>query len=180
MTLSGRAKAGLAVATLVGIAAYLTVVDYGINAGRIHHGVDVRGIYVGGLTREEATDVLETQGERFAELPIILTREGFSCNFIPSELGWDPRPFETAVAAYRVGRGESWWAALGARVKAWVAGATVPWNDRIDRAPMKALLDRCEREATALGYELRRHRLRQLIRDAITAPRSPVTIPVEG
>lgn len=180
MTLSGSAKAGFAVATLVGIAAYLTVVDYGINAGRIHHGVDVRGIDVGGLTREEATDLLEAQGERFAESPIILTREGFSCNFIPSELGWDPRPFETAVAAYRVGRGESWWGALGARVKAWVAGATVPWNDRVDGAPMKALLDRCEREATALGYELRRYRLRKLIRDAITAPRSPVTIPVEG
>jgi hypothetical protein len=180
VTLSGRAKVGLAIATLVGIAAYLTIVDYGINAGRIHHGVDVRGIDVGGMTKEEATAVLDAEGERFAGAPVILTREGFSCNFVPHELGWDPRPFETAVAAYRIGRGESWWAALGARAKAWVAGSTVPWNDRIDPDAVGELLDRCEREATALGYNLRRHRLRGLIRDAITAPRSPVTIPVEG
>lgn len=180
MTLSLRAKIGLAIVTVIGIAAYLTVVDYGINAGRIHQGVDVSGFDVGGLTREEATELLEETGEGFADSPIILTREGFSCNFVPSELGWDARPFETAVAAYRVGRGESWWAALGARVKAWVAGATVSWNDEVDPGAMKELLDRCEREATGLGYELRRHRLRKLIRAAITGPRFPITIPVEG
>lgn len=180
MTLSARSKFGLAVATLIGIAAYLIIVDYGINAGRIHHGVNVRGIDVGGLTKEEAAELLEERGEAFAVSPIVLTQEGFSCNFVPSELEWDARPFETAVAAYRVGRGESWFAALGARAKAWVTGATIPWNDRVDGHEMRVLLDRCEREATALGYEMRRYRLRQLIRAAITSPRSPVTIPVGG
>ena len=180
MTLSLRARIGLATVTVIGIAAYLTVVDYGINAGRIHHGVDVGGIDVGGLTKEEATELLEETGEGFADSPIILTREGFSCNFVPSELSWDARPFETAVAAYRVGRGESWWAALSVRAKAWVAGATVPWNDEVDPGAMKELLDRCESEATGLGYELRRHRLRKLIRAAITGQRFPINIPVEG
>ena len=180
MQLSARSKLGFGLATLLGLIAYLVVLDYGINAGRIHHGVNVRGIDVGGLTKEEATELLAERGEAFAESPIILTREGFSCNFIPSELGWDARPFETAVAAYRVGRGESWFAALGARAKAWFAGATVPWNDRVDAHEMRILLDRCEREASALGYEMRRYRLRKLIREAITSPRSPVTIPVEG
>lgn len=179
MTLSSRAKIGFALATLIGLTAYLVIVDYGLSAGRIHRGVNVRGIDLGGLTKDEAADILEVQGEKLAERPVILTREGMSCNFIPTELGWDPRPNDTAVAAYRVGRGVSWFSALGSRIKAWVAGATVDWNDEIDPSAVSHLIDECEVQARALGYELRRYRLRQKIREAITMwPRQPVTIPI--
>lgn len=179
MNLSARAKVLLAIATLVGISAYLVVLDMGLNAGRIHHGVDVRGIDVGGLTRDEAAAVLEEEGERLAVSPVILTREGMSCNFEPVELGWDPRPNDTAVAAYRVGRGVDWLAALGSRVKAWVAGATVDWNDRLDSAKVSELIDYCEEQGEGLGYEVRRYKLRIRIREAIkTWPRGPVNIPI--
>ena len=179
MTLSLRAKVLLALATLVGIVLYLVVLDLGLNAGRIHHGVHVRYIDLGGLTRDEAADVLEEEGRRLAEAPVILTREGMSCNFAPAELGWEPRPSETAVAAYRVGRGVDWLAALGNRIKAWAAGATIDWNDRLDRDAVAELLDYCEEQGEALGYDVRRYRLRLRIREAIkTWPRGPVTIPV--
>lgn len=181
MTLTNRAKFGIALMTLLGVCAYLIVVDYGINAGRIHHGVDVRGVNVGGLTWEEAVETLGPHGAELQETPVILTREGFSCNFIPSELGWDPRPEETSTSAYRVGRGVSWLSALGTRVKAWFAGVTIPWTDKIDPAAVGRLIDRCETEGSALGYEIRRWKLRQRIRDAIVMwPRSPVNIPIEA
>lgn len=179
MTLSGRAKVLLALATLVGIAAYLVVVDLGIFAGRIHHGVHVRYLNVGGLTKDEATEVLEEEAERLATTPVILTQQGMSCSFEPTELGWDPRPPETATAAYRVGRGADWLVALGNRIKAWAGGATIDWNDRFDRSAVSDLLDRCEEQADGLGYDLRRFKLRARIREAIkTWPRTPVTIPV--
>lgn len=179
MSLSRRAKIGFALATLLGLVAYLVVVDYGLNAGRIHRGVNVRGIDVGGLTRFEAEDILEAEGEKLAERPVILTREGMSCNFLPTELGWDPRPSATAAAAYRVGRGVSWPAAIGNRIKAWVAGARIDWNDVLDRNAVSALLDECEVQAEGLGYEIRRMKLRELIREAIKQwPRLPVTIPI--
>lgn len=181
MTFSARAKVLLAVAILIGIAAYLVVLDFGINAGRVHHGVFVRYVDVGGLTKDEAEEVLEAEAERLSTAPVILTQQGMSCNFEPVELGWDPRPEETAVAAYRVGRGVDWLVALGNRIKAWTAGATVDWNDRFDRAAVSELLDFCEEQAEGLGYDLRRYRLRERIREAIkTWPRTPVTIPIAG
>ena len=181
MTLSLRAKVGIALVGLVATAAFLVVVDYGVNAGRIHHGVTVRGIEVGGMTVQEAASLLSTENAELEDSPVILTREGFSCNFIPSELGWDGRPYDTAIAAYRVGRGRSWFGALGARVKAWWSGATIDWNDELDRHAVSDLIDECEIQAEALGYELRRWRLRHRIHDAIKLwPRAPVNIPVEG
>ena len=179
MTLSLRAKILLALAALAGIVLYLVVLDLGLNAGRIHHGVHVRYLDVGGLTKDQAADVLEEESRRLSEAPVILTREGMSCNFAPTELGWDPRPSDTAVAAYRVGRGVDWLSALGNRIKAWVAGATIDWNDRLDRDAVSELLDYCEEQGEALGYDVRRYRLRVRIREAIkTWPRGPVNIPI--
>lgn len=179
MSIGKGAKVFIALAIVVGISAYLVVLDLGLNAGRIHHGVNVRGIDLGGLTKDEAAAVLEEEGDRLSVAPVILTREGMSCHFAPEELGWDPRPNDTAVAAYRVGRGVDWLAALGNRIKAWVAGATIDWNDRLDRDAVSELLDYCEVQAEALGYELRRYKLRIRIREAIKMwPRGPVNIPV--
>jgi hypothetical protein len=179
VTLSGRAKVGLAIASLVGIAIYLVVFDYGINAGRIHHGVHVRDIDVGGLTPDEATHLLATVAEDLLQRPVIFTREGFDCNFEPTETGWNPRPNDTAISAYRVGRGTSWVAALGTRIKAWVTGATIDWNDTIDKRAVTDLIDRCEERAAGLGYEIRRWLLRKRIHEAIkTWPRQPFNVPV--
>jgi hypothetical protein len=181
MNISARAKIGLGLATLLGVVVYLVIVDYGINAGRIHRGVDVRGVDVGGLTTTEAADLLTERGTELEETPVIFTKEGLSCNFMPNELGWEARPFDTAVAAYRIGRGRSWLGALGTRVKAWVAGVTVDWLDEPDPEAVTRLIDLCERNARGVGYELKRYRLRQKIREAIRMwPRQPVNIPVES
>ena len=182
VTLSARAKTGLALAILVGIAAYLVIIDYGINAGRIHHGVDVQGVEVGGLTKEEAYSVLADRGFALEDQVVLVTIENTDCHFVPQDdLGWDSRPFETATAAYRIGRGESWIAALGARAKAWFAGVTVPWLDEPDPEKMSDFLDFCEERAEAVGYDVMRSRLREKLRTAITTwPRVPVTIPVRS
>lgn len=176
-----RAKIGLAIVSIVGLLIYLVILDYGVNAGRIHYGVKVADIDVGGLTQEEAREVLEEREEQLGDQPVLVTREGLTCHFEPNEIGWEGRPFVTSVAAYRIGRGESRIAALGARAKAWFSGAAVDWADRVDGTALSRLLDLCERNARGVGYEIRRYRLRQRMRAAITQwPRLPVTIPVEG
>ena len=181
MTLSARAKVGLAIVTLIGLLVYIVIVDYGINAGRIHHGVTVRGIDVGGLTKEEAFEVLTDYSVQLETEPVLVTREGVDCHFAPTELGWDAHPIETAIAAYRIVRGKSLIAALGARARAWSTGVTVDWLDDLNPVAFARLLDRCERISNALGYEVRRYRLRQKIREAIvTWPRRPVNIPIQS
>ncbi|MGH3119273.1 MAG: hypothetical protein ACRDQ2_19595 [Gaiellales bacterium] len=179
MTLSLRAKITLAVLIVVGIAVFLLIVDLGVNAGRIHHGVHVTDMDLGGLTREEAVERLFDRGLELQEAPVIVTRENVSCHFVPTELGWEAKPFETAVAAYRIGRGELPLKALGVRIRAWFSGVTIDWADEFNAAAVSRLLDRCEFHAEAVGYEVRRYRLRQKLARAITTwPRRPVNIPI--
>lgn len=179
--MSRRAKILLALLTLTGVAVYLVVVDYGVNAGRIHRGVSVHDVDLGGRTKEEAFAILSRYGADLESAPVILTREGVSCNFIPTELGWQARPFETAIAAYRVGRGEALPAAMATRVKAWFEGVTVDWTGGPNPAAVSRLLDRCERDAAAVGHDVRRYRLRKKIRRAIvTWPRRPFNIPIRS
>ncbi len=181
MALSLRAKIGLAIVSIVALLVYLVILDYGINAGRIHYGVKVADIDVGGLTQEEARELLQQREEQLRDQPVLVTREGLTCHFEPDEIDWRGRPFVTSVAAYRIGRGDSRIAALRARAKAWLSGARVNWADRVDGAALSRILDLCERNARGVGYEIRRYRLRQRMRAAITQwPREPVTIPIEG
>lgn len=179
MTLSLRAKISLAILVVVGVAAYLLVLDIGINSGRIHYGVRINEIDVGGLTKEEAFRLLTDRGLRLESAPVIFTRENLSCNFVPTELGWEAKPFETAIAAYRIGRGESTLRALGTRIRAWFGGVKVDWTDELNSEAVTRVIDRCELNAEAVGYDLRRYALRKKIARVITTwPRRPFGIPI--
>ena len=181
MALSPTAKVVLAVATLLALVVYLVILDYGVNAGRIHYGVQVAGIDLGGMTQEEAFEVLSEREEQLEKQPVLVTREGLTCHFEPTEIGWRGRPFVTSVAAYRIGRGESRIQALGVRIKAWLTGTTLDWADQVSGPALSKILDLCERNAEGLGLDIRRYLLRQRMRDAITQwPRQPVQIPVES
>ena len=81
---------GLLVATgVVILVAYVAVVELGINAGRIHFGVTVRGMDVGGLTVEEAVQRLEGRAALLDSKPIVFGSEGLGrVSVFPSELRW--------------------------------------------------------------------------------------------
>jgi hypothetical protein len=159
--------------------AYLLLLEFAINAGRVHHGVSVEGFDVGGLNRTEAEEALDTRGEEMKVSPMIFTTEGFDCRFTPAQVGWGPQEFETTNAAMSVGRGGSWTEALGDRLRAWTDGVQVKWSDSPDAAKVGRELNRCEEQAAGLGLEIDRARLRYEIRRAIvTWPRIPVPIPL--
>ena len=184
MSMSTATKTVFALVGLLGLVAYLIVVDLGISAGRVHHGVWIAenaDLDLGGLTREEATTVLEERELELERAPVFFTREGFECEFLPPELGWDGRPFETAVAAFRIGRGDSPLRAIGTRVRAWRGGVHVDWADDLDSSAVTRFIDDCEIQAEALGYDLRRYRFRKKIARAITTwPRTAFNIPVRS
>lgn len=175
MQLSMISRVVLTAVVMVGIAAYAIVVDLGMNAGRIHTGVFVRGFDVGGLTEAEATAALEKQGELLQESPIVLSTEGFDCRFIPTELGWGPQPFDTARLAMQVGRSGGWTNALSERWRAWTSRVDVPWAGTPDAGKVGRFLNQCEELARGVGVTIDRGRTRFLIRRTIeTWPRSQV------
>lgn len=179
MNLSLRSKILLAVLALIGLFVYLVVMDMGINAGRIHYGVNIDGLQVGGQTLEEAEATIRERGRELRDTPVVLTTEGFDCSFLPTDLGWRVLPKTTADMARRVGFDDAPFGALKDRLVAWFSGVTVDWPGRTHHEDVNALLAECERQADALGLTLERFKLRKKINRAIvTWPRKNFSIPI--
>lgn len=181
MKLSPAAKTVLALSVLAGLTVFLIVLDFGVYAGRIHHGVRVQESELGYLTEEEASEVLDERSEQLLGAPVQFVTEGTECEFYGWEAGWTPYPRETAREAFEVGREGAFLTALRQRVSAWFGGAKVKWQGRKSVRQAVELVDACEERVAALGLELRRYKLRRKIWRAIqTYPRRPFRIPVRA
>lgn len=181
MRLTPGVKATVAVLLVIGATGYGLLLEFAINAGRIHRGVDVEGFDVGGLNYPEAVEELTARGEELKSAPMIFTTEGFDCRFTPEDVGWGPQPSDTADAALDVGRTGGIGDALGQRWDAWTDGVTVEWAGSPDPARVGRELNRCEETAAGLALTIDRAKLRYKIKRAIvTWPRRPFRIPLEG
>ena len=161
-----RTKIGLALAVALAIFAYLILVDVGISAGKIHHGVSVSGVDVGGLTEAEALDRLEKKSDEIAVAPILLLAPGYNIGVKPDQLNWDGAPRLTARAALRVGRDDVPFGAVADRISAWLWGVQLEFVGRPER---KTFLQWVKKQGDALecyGFKLDRFKLRRLIIDA--------------
>ena len=159
---------------------YLVLIDLGINAGRVHRGVRVDGIEIGGLTLREAAALLVDAGEDLEGQEIIPTAEGFDCRFTPGDAGWDPQPVVTAQMAMRVGRTDAPIGALADRARAYLDGIEIDWAGQPKRRKVDGLLDKCEQQATALGVVIKRYALRGEIRRALgSTTRRTFSIPLK-
>ena len=176
-----RHRALVAFVAAVGVAAYLIVVELGISAGRIHHGVRVGDVDVGGLTESEAVDRLREVGAKMRSEPVVFSAEGLIFAFIPREFGWLPLERVAARRASDVGRAGGLHVAAADRVRAWMSGVTIRWPDRLNNRRVGTRLRALERQAEALGYDLDRPEMRRRIKRAIWSwPREPFyDIPVE-
>lgn len=180
VNLSGRAKVLVTIFLIVAFAVWVVLLDFGINAGRIHYGVHVRGTTVGGMTLEEAQATLQERGEELRFEPVVFSAEGMECSFIPDEVGWGPKPKGTAEIARDVGFTGGWISALGDRLRAYFDGVRVEWAGEPKFWKVTPLIDECEKQAEALNLELDRYKLRLRMRRAIvTWPRRIFEIPVE-
>lgn len=179
MRFTPSVKIVLVVVLIAALAAYALLVEFAVNAGRVHRGVDVQGLDIGGLNHSEAQRLLAERGEQMKVSPMIFTTEGFDCRFTPEDVGWGPQAFDTAAAAMEIGRTGGLLGALGERFRAWTQGVTIDWAGAPRPALVGRELNRCERLAGRLGVEIDRPRLRHRIKRAIvTWPREIFTIPV--
>jgi hypothetical protein len=181
MEIGTRSKFVLVVGLVVAVAAYVVIVDLGINAGRIHRGVDVSGFNVGGLTPGEAEDALRVRADQLKYALIDFSRDDVVCRFTPLEVGWDPRPDDTVGQAQEIGRDDNLWRSLTERARAWIFGTKVHWRASIDQQKLNRTLNLCERRALAGNLELDREKMRRKIKRAIVKwPRRPYRVPIES
>jgi hypothetical protein len=174
------ARFGLIGLAFACVLVYVLIVDFGISAGRIHHGVSVAGVKVGGLTEEEAGQVLERRVRRLGSEPVTFFGPGMWERVTPANVGWRPRPARSAAAAVRVGRADAPLGALSDRWRAWFGGVALRWAGSTSSRRMRLYVDRIERRVNTLGYELDRPKLRRKIKRGINAwPRHPLRIPMQ-
>ena len=178
--LSLAARTLLGLAALAGLAIFLLIVDLGVNAGRIHYGVSVAGFDIGGMTGQEALTALRERKALLRHEEICFRGPRFRSCTVPARLGWAPDPSITRDEAMRVGRDDAPFGALGARLRAWVAGVNVPWSSGPRAHKVDRLLDDWERELASNGHRINRGRLRfRITRAILTFPRRPFRIPLE-
>lgn len=163
--LATRSAKAVGTALLVlGFFFYLVLIDFGVNAGRVHYGVRVDGFDVGGRTFTEAVALLAERGESVRDERLEYRAGSFTCGFTPHEIGWGPQPHDTAEAAMGVGRPFSSIGSLGERVDAWLGGYEVEWADDADPTRIEGVVERCRDKARAAGHPLNEEMLRALFR----------------
>lgn len=135
--------ARIGVFSVVGIVAVIVIgaaADAIASAGRIHPGVYVGAVAVGGQTIEEANvAIAEYVGERTAA-PITVTAGGTTWEVTADSLQASVDATALASAAYGVGRGDVGPAFAG-RVRALFGGVTVPMSLSCDETALEALVD---------------------------------------
>jgi hypothetical protein len=139
---------------VLGLLAYLAIVELGVNAGLVHRGVLVGHIDVGGLSQAEAAAEIGRVGEEMREAPIPLSIEGVATRFVyPTDLGWKPRAAQKAEDAMRVGRDGGVLAAASDRVSAWFGDHRIAWDEPRLR-PLRREIRSVMRAARTAGVEV--------------------------
>ncbi len=181
MNLSLAAKGMLALAALTALIVFAVIVDLGVSAGRIHHGVSVADIDVGGMTLSEAYEVLARARDERREEPMVFSLEGVTLTITPAMVDWRPQPYDSAQRALAVGRSGGPVGALRARARAWTSGVRVGWAGGVnDRRVARLAQDWAETVEQMVGADVDDERLRVLIeRAASTWPPRVYAIPLE-
>jgi hypothetical protein len=152
--ISPLARIVLVSAGVVGLLAYLAIVELGVNAGLVHRGVKVGHIDVGGLSQAEAAEKIAEVGEEIRATPIRLAIEGVATIFVyPRDLGWKPRAVHKAEAAMAIGREGGLPAAASDRVSAWFGDHRIAWDEPRPR-PLRRGIRSVVRAARTAGVEV--------------------------
>jgi hypothetical protein len=180
--LSPLAKAGIAVGGVIAFALFLVVVDLGVNAGRIHYGVSVSDIDLGGMTRREAITELEEHVDELEDERVIrLTAVGLNVGVQPSRLGWSFNPRTTVRAAYDVGRDDAPFGALSDRIASWLWGTKVDLRGRLVEPTLQGQIDEWDERLSGLGTPVDREALEALLKKALAeGDAGPYEFPLES
>ena len=161
----------LGAGVLLALMLVAVVADLAVWAGRIHPGVRVSGVDVGGLSPADASAKLGKElAPRYKE-PVTVRFQDQSWPVDPAAVGAEPATAASVGTALAWGRGGSWVGDAVARLGAYLVPADVAASSTVDPAKFAAQMD-----AIAAG-------VRQPTYDALVAPASSdfaVTPPKAG
>ncbi len=116
----------IAAGVVLGVLALLVAIEIGLSAGRVHPGVTVSGVPVGGMTPKAASLTLQMELPKVAaKAPVRVTFGERSREVTSGELGITFDADKHVAEAMKVGRSGGPFPALGSRIRCWVKGVDV-------------------------------------------------------
>jgi vancomycin resistance protein YoaR len=134
------------VGSLVAIIVLALVIESGVHYNKVHTGISVSGIDLGGLTEDEAAAALERQAGVARTNSITLTGDGKSWDVMPDDMGAKIDVAGAVSAAMNLTRESNFVVDLGRRWKLYFSGTDLPLGGTIDSAKMDSLLTEIARE----------------------------------
>jgi vancomycin resistance protein YoaR len=133
-------------AGLLALVLVVVLADLAIAAGRIHPGVRVDDVKVGGLGRDSAAQHVAEVLEPRLEETVTVVYEDVEWSIEATTVGASIAPQEYAQDAYEVGRRGSLWRRVRERSASWFGGIAVQANVSGEPTATEALLDRFDSE----------------------------------
>lgn len=132
----------IASASAAALLVLLLLVEVATGFGKVHPGVTVAGIDIGGKRPAEARAVLESKLPQKASEPITVTHAEQNWTYPPEEIGLEFDYAASVREAMSVGRSGNLFSAVGGRFSAWFGGVEVPAYPQADEELLaKALND---------------------------------------
>lgn len=130
-----------ALAGAAALVVVLVLAEIGLSAGRVHPGVTVSGIEVGGKTPREVRALLERELPKKASEPVTVTYKDKTWTYAPAEIGLSFDHAASVSQAMAVGRAGGALDALGQRAGAWLRGVDIAAHPVADDALLGKALD---------------------------------------
>jgi vancomycin resistance protein YoaR len=139
--LPGGARAAIvAAAVIVALLIVVVGVEVGFAVGRVHPGVRVAGVAVGGMTEQAAIAAIDAGIEPLLAEPVVVIAGDQEWTLAAGQVGASVDASSLASQAYSIGREVGFFSALGARLGAWVGRENVALAVDADEALMSAFL----------------------------------------
>lgn len=150
-----RWRMRITVALVVVLSLAIVVVSYDLvaNAGRIHRGVSVGGVAVGGKRQAEAAKVLDRGLSERASEPVVLSALGKSASVTATQVAASYDTTSLVQAAYSYGRTGHFLKDVGDRIRAAIVSASLPASPTADEERLTAVVGAFAREVDAAAKD---------------------------
>lgn len=136
----------IAVGSIVAIVVLAIVIDAALYYNKVHAGVSVSGVSLGGFTPEEATAELDTMVDKAQQSGIVLTNGDKTWMIMPTDVGTEMDVDGAVTAAMDVSREGNVFTDLGRHLKLYFNDVDLPLNGAVDSAMLNEAIADVARE----------------------------------
>lgn len=130
----------VAVGAIIALVVLAIVIDAALSYNKVHAGVSVSGVDLGGLTQDEAAAALTSYVDDAQASAIVLTSEEKSWSPMPAEVGTKLFVEQAVSEAVDVTRKSNFFSDLGRRFKLYFSKTDIPLRGTVDGALLGAFL----------------------------------------